>query len=195
MKDLTAEGSEARASLLHGLLTRLGILLRRRNGDAHSLRETLEELIEEDEEEPREREFTDEERALLLNALSFGELQVWDVMVPRTDIKAIEAGASLAEVVGAMRDAAHTRRAGVAQGGHAGRPHDRGAVEVPGRSRRALRQDAVRRWHRRAGRRARGARGRHRLARIASACWSFGIEYTSMTRSASGSTSGSRTAI
>ncbi|MGH6944418.1 MAG: CBS domain-containing protein, partial [Geminicoccaceae bacterium] len=109
MKELTVEGNEARASLLHGLLTRLGILLRRRNGDGHSLRETLEELIEEDEEEPREREFTDEERALLLNALSFGELQVWDVMVPRTDIKAIEAGATLAEVVGTMRDAMHTR--------------------------------------------------------------------------------------
>jgi magnesium and cobalt transporter len=103
------EGREPRASLMQGLLMRLGILMRRRNGE-HSLREQLEELIEEDEEEAGARgEFTDEERALLLNALSFGELQVWDVMVPRSDIKAIEVSASLAEVVGGMREATHTR--------------------------------------------------------------------------------------
>jgi CBS domain containing-hemolysin-like protein len=113
MRELSAEGREEghepRASLMQGLLMRLGILLRRRNGE-HSLREQLEELIEEDEEEAGARaEFTDEERALLLNALSFGELQVWDVMVPRSDIKAIEVSASLAEVVRGMREATHTR--------------------------------------------------------------------------------------
>jgi CBS domain containing-hemolysin-like protein len=87
MKELPAGGRDAHASLLHGLLTRLRVLARRRNGDGHSLRETLEELIEEDEEEAQERaEFTEQERELLLNALSFGELQVWDVMVPRSDI-------------------------------------------------------------------------------------------------------------
>jgi magnesium and cobalt transporter len=116
MRELSAEGREEgregrepRASLMQGLLMRLGILMRRRNGE-HSLREQLEELIEEDEEEAGARgEFTDEERALLLNALSFGELQVWDVMVPRSDIKAIEVSASLAEVVRGMREATHTR--------------------------------------------------------------------------------------
>jgi CBS domain containing-hemolysin-like protein len=89
----------------------LRVLLGRRNGDGHTLRETLEELIEEDEEETGERsaEFTDEERALLLNALSFGELQVLDVMVPRADIKAIEVEADIASVISAMREAMHTR--------------------------------------------------------------------------------------
>jgi magnesium and cobalt transporter len=109
MKELPG-GREPHASLLSGLLTRLRVLAGRRNGDGHSLRETLEELIEEDEDGARERrEFTEQERELLLNALSFGELQVWDVMVPRSDIKAIEVGASLAAVVATMRSAMHTR--------------------------------------------------------------------------------------
>jgi CBS domain containing-hemolysin-like protein len=111
MKELPASGRDAGASLVHGLVHRLRMLLGRRNGDGHTLRETLEELIEEDEEEAGKRsaEFTDEERELLLNALSFGELQVLDVMVPRADIKAIEVEADIASVIAAMRDAMHTR--------------------------------------------------------------------------------------
>jgi CBS domain containing-hemolysin-like protein len=110
MKELPAGGREANASLLHGLLTRLRLLAGRRNGDGHTLRETLEELIEENEEEgKRSGEFTEEERSLLLNALSFGELQVLDVMVPRADIKAIEVGADIGSVIAAMREAMHTR--------------------------------------------------------------------------------------
>jgi CBS domain containing-hemolysin-like protein len=110
MKELPPGGGEPHASLLHGLLARLRLLARRRNGDGHSLRETLEELIEEDEEGAQDRaEFTEQERELLLNALSFGELQVWDVMVPRSDIQAIEVAAGLTEVVGTMRTAMHTR--------------------------------------------------------------------------------------
>jgi hemolysin (HlyC) family protein len=111
MKELPAAGRDSQVSLLHGLLMRLRILAKRRNGDGHSLRETLEELIEEHEEEGTQHptEFTDEERELLLNALSFGELQVWDVMVPRSDVKAIAATASLAEVVETMRGGMHTR--------------------------------------------------------------------------------------
>ncbi|HEX6113845.1 MAG TPA: hemolysin family protein [Geminicoccaceae bacterium] len=111
MKELPAGGREAHVSPLYGLLTRLRVLARRRNGEGHSLRETLEELIEEDEEEEGQdrAEFTEQERELLLNALSFGELQVWDVMVPRSDIHAIEITAGIGEVVGTMRNAMHTR--------------------------------------------------------------------------------------
>ena len=111
MKELPA-GRDSQVSLLQGVLARLKILAGRRNGDGHSLRETLEELIEEHEEEgagENRAEFTEDERELLLNALSFGELQVWDVMVPRSDIKAIGVSASLAEVLGTMRDGMHTR--------------------------------------------------------------------------------------
>jgi magnesium and cobalt transporter len=94
------------ASLLRALTDRLRELARRRDGNG-TLRDALEEFIEEHEEE--RDGFTEQERALLLNALSFGELEVADVMVPRPDIKAVEVGAGLAEVVGAMRRANHTR--------------------------------------------------------------------------------------
>ncbi len=109
MRQLPAPGRDA--SLVHSLFTRLRDLAGRRNGDSHSLRETLEELIEEDEGEERHdrAEFSDEERTLLLNALSFGELQVHDVMVPRSDIKAVEVDSDLASVVSVMREAMHTR--------------------------------------------------------------------------------------
>jgi CBS domain containing-hemolysin-like protein len=111
MKELPAGGRDPHVSLLQGLLTRLRLLGGRRNGDGHTLRETLEELIEEDEEETGQRgaEFTEDERALLLNALSFGELQVLDVMVPRADVKAIDVSADIAQVVATMREAMHTR--------------------------------------------------------------------------------------
>ncbi|MEM7023562.1 MAG: hemolysin family protein [Pseudomonadota bacterium] len=111
MKELSAAGRDPKGSLLLGLVARLR-QLGRRNGDGHtSLRDTLEELIEESEEEGGQRstEFTDEERVLLLNAITFGQLQVLDVMVPRADIKAIEVEADIASVIDAMRDAMHTR--------------------------------------------------------------------------------------
>lgn len=93
-------------SLWDGLFRRLRDLGgRAENG---SLRETLEELIE-DAPEDAPGELAPEQRALLLNALSFGQLRVDDVMVPRTDIVAIPAEASLAEVVDAMRQAERAR--------------------------------------------------------------------------------------
>ncbi len=100
-----------RAPLVHGLIARLRSLMRKRNGDGHSLRETLEELIEENENDDQQNEpvFSEEERAILLNALSFGELQVWDVMVPRADIDTVDITSTLDDVITAMRESAHTR--------------------------------------------------------------------------------------
>jgi CBS domain containing-hemolysin-like protein len=46
---------------------------------------------------------------MLMNIISFGELEVDDVMVPRTDIVALEAGASPADVIGGFRQAHHSR--------------------------------------------------------------------------------------
>jgi len=111
MKDNSAAARQPQASLVRALMTRLRLVSGGREADGHTLRETLEELIEEDEgEEGRQRsEFSEEERTLLLNALSFGELQVRDVMVPRSDIKAVEIDSDLAAVVSAMREAMHTR--------------------------------------------------------------------------------------
>jgi magnesium and cobalt transporter len=111
MKELPASGRQPEGTLLQALLMRLKLVSGRRNGEGHTLRETLEELIEEDEGEQRHdrAEFSEEERTLLLNALSFGELQVSDVMVPRSDIKAVEVESDIASVVATMRAAMHTR--------------------------------------------------------------------------------------
>jgi magnesium and cobalt transporter len=107
MRELARRETEP-PSLLDSLFRRLRDLAGRGDAENGSLRETLEELIEEAEEGERE-EFTPEQRALLLNALSFGQLQVDDVMVPRADIQSVPAEASLAQVVAAMRDANMTR--------------------------------------------------------------------------------------
>ncbi len=110
-EQITKTIRDDRDTFLKSLIGQLRTLTGRRNGDGHSLRETLEELIEEDEGfDPRNRpEFSDEERAILLNALSFGALQVWDVMVPRSDIKSIESDATLDQLIEALRESAHTR--------------------------------------------------------------------------------------
>ncbi|MEL6318804.1 MAG: CBS domain-containing protein, partial [Pseudomonadota bacterium] len=50
-----------------------------------------------------------DERALLENVLRLRDLRVYDVMVPRADIIAIEAGATLEETVEAFREGAHSR--------------------------------------------------------------------------------------
>ncbi len=94
-------------SLLDGLLRRLRELALGPEQEG-SLRRTLEEIIEETEG-GAQRLLSEEERALVQRALAFGELEVADIMVPRSDIKAVPVDASLAEVVAAMREAGHSR--------------------------------------------------------------------------------------
>ncbi len=84
----------------------LRALGRGRNGDA-SLRESLEEVIEEHEQ--TEAPINPEERLMLMNILSFGDKRVDDVMVPRADIVGIDADTPLAEVVERFRTVAHSR--------------------------------------------------------------------------------------
>ena len=98
----------ASPSMLEGLLRRLRELASGESSNG-GLRETLEDLLEEPDTGTGPEQFTTEERELLLNALSFGELRVEDVMVPRADIRAIEIGASLSDIVTAMRAAGHSR--------------------------------------------------------------------------------------
>src|SRR5690606_347879 len=54
-------------------------------------------------------EFTPIERSLLKNVLSLRELRVNDVMVPRADIVAVQASATLASVLHLFRTAGHSR--------------------------------------------------------------------------------------
>ncbi len=77
-----------------------------RNGDA-TLRSSLEDIIEGDESETQELRI--EERHMLINILNFAKLRVEDVMVPRADIIGVEVQASMEELAGIFRDAAHSR--------------------------------------------------------------------------------------
>ena len=78
-----------------------------RKDDTETLRESLEAVIEESDagDRPLERR----ERSMVLNILNFGELKVADIMVPRADIIAIEAGTTLPDLVRIFHDAQHSR--------------------------------------------------------------------------------------
>jgi CBS domain containing-hemolysin-like protein len=76
-------------------------------GRGATLRESVEELIEEHQDD--EAPINEQERDMLLNLLNFGELRVEDVMVPRADIVAVSETAELAEVISVMSEAGHSR--------------------------------------------------------------------------------------
>jgi CBS domain containing-hemolysin-like protein len=81
-----------------------------------SLREQIEDVIDEAEEEGQERrgssvvgDLSQIERKMLRNLLHFGEQTVDDVAVPRADIIAIPESASFAEIVASFAEAGHSR--------------------------------------------------------------------------------------
>jgi len=88
------------------LLQRLAQILR---GDqnAQSIRESLEEVIEESERQSPA--LSQQERIMLANLLKFGEMRVGDVMVPRGDIVGVEEKTPLSELIGRFREAQHSR--------------------------------------------------------------------------------------
>ncbi len=77
-----------------------------RNGDT-SLRDRVEALI--DEREERAEPIDPEEHTLIANVLKLGTVTISDVMVPRADIDAVEAGTPLDEVVAVMTRKGHSR--------------------------------------------------------------------------------------
>jgi len=89
-----------------GLLERLNPFRKKSNGD-NSVRDTLEELLEEREEQ--EIPLEAEEAQLLKNILGLRERTIEDVCVPRSDICAIGVDATLEEVVGLMTKEGHSR--------------------------------------------------------------------------------------
>lgn len=72
-----------------------------------SIRESLEEVIEESERQ--NPELARRERVMLANLLKFGELRVDDVKVPRADIVAVDETISICELVAKFREAQHSR--------------------------------------------------------------------------------------
>lgn len=95
-----ADGSASLKGWVNGVLTRL-------RGREPSLRESLEDVIEEHRDDPSD--LTAEERIMLMNIVSLRELEISDVMVPRADIVAIEMSLSMEDLVKAFREAAHSR--------------------------------------------------------------------------------------
>ena len=95
-------------SFLDSFVRRVRELTWRSEAEPGGMREALEELLTEAEEEGT-TSFSEEGRELVRNALGFGELRVDDVMVPRADIKGIAVASGLREVVSAMQGAQHSR--------------------------------------------------------------------------------------
>src|SRR6267154_292342 len=110
----TADGRAPSASapvsvprpLLGEIAARLAQAVRGLRKDS-TMRESLEEVIEESERETQD--LSSQERLMLANLLTFGELSVSDVMVPRADIVAVEEQTPFAEAVALFREAQHSR--------------------------------------------------------------------------------------
>ena len=85
---------------------------RGRNGET-ALRESIEEIIEEIAEREDEGRsiapISEDERIILANLLKQRNETAYDVMVPRADIEAVEAEASLSELLKTMGRAGHSR--------------------------------------------------------------------------------------
>jgi CBS domain containing-hemolysin-like protein len=85
-------------------------------GSEPSLREQIEEVIDEAEEDGGSHapagpvgDLLPIERKMLRNLLHFGEMRVDDVAVPRSDIIAVAETASFAELVALLAEAGHSR--------------------------------------------------------------------------------------
>ncbi|MFC4271879.1 CBS domain-containing protein [Sneathiella chungangensis] len=102
----TPEGPTSQKSentVLHILKRVLGI----GQQTERSVRSTLEELIEEHDDP--EQSINPSEKLMLTNILSFSELSISDVMVPRADIEAIDANSTLEHVVERFKETSHSR--------------------------------------------------------------------------------------
>lgn len=99
-------GADPEYSLSKTLRGWLSWLRKGRNGDG-SVRETLEELIE--ERDDSEASLDEEERILLSNILRLRERTIADVMVPRADIVAVDVETLLPTLIGLMTQESHSR--------------------------------------------------------------------------------------
>ena len=107
----TRSEEDSRSGLWAGLRTLLF------GGDKEpSLREQIEDVIDEAEEEGHDRrgsnivgDMSPIERKMLRNLLHFGEQTVDDVAVPRADIIAIPESASFTEILAQFAEAGHSR--------------------------------------------------------------------------------------
>jgi len=99
-------GAENETSLFSGLLGWIRGAGGDRNGE-NSVRDALEELIEEREE--AEVPIDEDERILLANILELRGRTIHDVMVPRADIAAVSRDSSLSELIDLLTKESHSR--------------------------------------------------------------------------------------
>lgn len=93
---------------LRSLIRRVAAyLIPKRRRPAPSLRESLEDVIEEHSDDTAA--LTPDERVMLMNIVTLRESAVSDVMVPRADIIAVSSRVSFDELVQTFKDAAHSR--------------------------------------------------------------------------------------
>jgi len=105
MTDTSSEpGSNVVSRFLAGLLHRLN----KRHGDG-TLRQSLEDVIEEHASVSETDDLSAAERTMLRNLLSYGELRVDDVAVPRADIIAVDAAGSFDDMARVFVEAGHSR--------------------------------------------------------------------------------------
>lgn len=103
---MTSSESEGRPRTETGFWGGFKKIFSRSNVD-NELKESLEEVIEELEAD--EGTLGEEERSIIMNTLSFGDLKVDDVMVPRADIVAIEENSDFDEMMDMFVDASTSR--------------------------------------------------------------------------------------
>ncbi len=100
------DGAPPALSLMETVRGWLRGVRRLRNGES-SVRDTLEELIE--ERDDAEAPIAEDERVLLANILSLRDRTVHDVMVPRADIVAVDKAAARSQVIALMTREGHSR--------------------------------------------------------------------------------------
>ncbi len=107
LRDQDAEAS-SRGGLWNWLTRSFGL----KNGDS-SLRETMEEIIEEiegsEDEAASSTPIGEDERVMLGNILKLRHLTCSDVMVPRADIIAVDLDTSIGDLIDMMSRAGHSR--------------------------------------------------------------------------------------
>ena len=103
---LDKKSYEKRSSIAHVMRSWLRHAFRHRHDS--SLKEVLEEVIEEHEEQSEEP-LAPEEKTMLHNMLSFSDLKVSDIMVPRAEIAAVSNDITLSELTQHIIEIRHTR--------------------------------------------------------------------------------------
>ncbi len=103
---MTTSQPEETSKSENGFWSSFKKLFNRSNID-HELKESLEEVIEEIEAD--EGTLGEEERSIIMNTLSFGDMRVDDVMVPRADIVALEENATFDDMMNIFVDASTSR--------------------------------------------------------------------------------------